>query len=200
MQQLCIGLTTKCGLIAELPLSGRSTTIKVLPPKADGVPCFAVPVVIGPFHPYSNAVVVLAEARNRSYNTEANECDASGLHSLAMVRSPDAGATWEKIRYLYNDPDRTRLYGGVNLGAATWDPMRQRIHVMFNECVVLDGQERFRGARLQCGPVASLLYITSNDYGKTWSDVQDLTTALVTQGGYAMLRPGPGAIDDVHAV
>ena len=110
---------------------------------ADGVSCFRIPSMVGPFPPDSDAILVFAEARK-------SNCGDSGLHAMAYTKSigrksrkhaphshahshaANSSTRWGSVRFLYNDTDPSR--DGFNLGASVYDPSTKTVHVLFNEC------------------------------------------------------------------
>ena len=147
----------------------------------DSTACFRITSVVGPFGTDSPSVLVFAEARE-------NSCADAGSYALALVRSED-GSTWPtgpgSVQYLFNDTAAAKLKSdGINLGASVYDAKRKTVHVLFDQCADQFG-------KAPCGETASLLVMSSRDFGKTWYPVVNITNAMI-KGGYAMLNPGPG--------
>lgn len=94
-----------------------------------------------------------------------------------------AGATWSRVSYLYNDTDPASLHDGLNLGSTVYDADTGVVTVFFTHCANYFGQA-------PCGPTATLLAMSSTDLGLNWGPVRNLTTTIVA-GGFAMITPGP---------
>jgi hypothetical protein len=144
----------------------------------DQTKCFRIPSVVGPFGSDSPSVLVFAEARE-------NSCADAGSYSLASIRSPD-GVNWpSNVRYLFNDTAARQMGSdGINLGASVYDARKKVVHVLFNQCA-----DKFGAA--PCGPTASILLLSSSDFGLSWAPLVNLTRPMVA-GGFSMLNPGPG--------
>ena len=151
------------------------TSALIMPAGLDGVSCYRIPSVIGPFPPHSNSMLAFAEAREKN-------CADSGIHALGLVRSTDRGATWGSMQFLYNDSNPQK--DGLNLGASVFDATTKTVHVLVDECADAFGKP-------PCGPTASLLQLSSTDFGATWGPPRNITSDMVA-GGFAMLNPGPG--------
>ena len=130
-------------------------------------------------------MLIFAEARGLNHSDSG---DNSGMHALAMARSADTGRSWLPLRYLYNDSDPTRKYGGLNLGASVYDRQRKTVHVLFNECGF-----QFNSTKLwpKCGRTGQLLRLSSTTQGRTWGSVHNLTDTFV-DAGWSTVSPGPG--------
>lgn len=150
----------------------------IMPAGLGGVRSFRIPSVVGPFGSDSSAVIVFAEAREHSLADSAS-------YALASIRSPD-GRSWPKdVRFLFNDTAAAQLHSdGINLGASVYDAKRKTVHVLFNQCADMFGSS-------PCGPTASLLLLSSSDFGLTWKPLVNLTRSMV-KGDFNMLNPGPG--------
>jgi hypothetical protein len=157
--------------------------IDTMPPGTDGVSAFRIPSVL--YLRESRTVLIFAEARGLNHSDSG---DNSGMHALAMARSTDTGRSWLPLRYLYNDSDPTRKYGGLNLGASVYDRQRDAVHILFNECGF-----QFNNTQLwpKCGPTAQLLMLSSTTQGRTWGSVHNLTDTFV-DAGWSTVSPGPG--------
>lgn len=116
-----------------------------------GPGCYRIPSLVG-FGADSPALLLFAQERDSS-------CADAEAYSLVYTRSIDGGRSWQKIQYLFNDTAAAKLQSdGINSISSVYDPQRKAVHVMFTQCANGFGTP-------PCGPSASLLVISSNDFG-----------------------------------